>query len=254
MTHAAVNISNVCFAYDGHNPVLRDVSLRVETDETVAVVGPNGGGKTTLLKLMLGLLRPDEGTVRVLGRRPGQVRADVGYVPQYVQFDPHFPVTAWDVVLMGRLGCSRRFGRYRPADRQAARDALERVGLAEHIRRPFADLSGGQRQRTLIARALATGPKLLLLDEPTANLDVGMEQAFEQLLAELETQMAIMIVSHDIGFVSQHISKVICVNRDVAVHPTRELTGDVLKDMYGQDISLVHHHAHLTNEREGDRD
>lgn len=244
----AVDISGVRFAYDGHNDVLRDVDLRVEADETVAVVGPNGGGKTTLLKLLLGLLRPDAGTVRVFAQRPGQARGQVGYVPQYVQFDPHFPVTAWDVVLMGRLGCSRGLGRYTQADRQAARDALQRVDLADLADRAFADMSGGQRQRTLIARALATDPKLLLLDEPTANLDAGMEQAFQELLAQLESRMAVMIVSHDIGFVSRHISKVVCVNRSVVVHPTRELTGERLQEMYGQELSVVHHHVHLHDE------
>jgi zinc transport system ATP-binding protein len=241
----AVDIKAVSFAYDGRSDVLRDVELAVDAGETVAVIGPNGGGKTTLLKLLLGLLRPDKGTVRVLGRRPEQVRPEIGYVPQHMQFDPNFPVTAWDVVLMGRLACAGGIGRYGRDDRQAARDALEQVGLGDLAGRAFADMSGGQRQRVLIARALATRPRLLLLDEPTANLDVGVEKEFQDLLSSLEGQMAVMIVSHDVGFVARQISKVICVNRTVAVHPTQSLSGEVLQDMYGQEISLVHHHVDL---------
>ncbi|NBB95441.1 MAG: ATP-binding cassette domain-containing protein [Planctomycetes bacterium] len=256
MDHA-VDISGLSFSYDGLSNVLHDVDLQVTSDETVAVVGPNGGGKTTLLKLLLGLLTPDRGSVRVLGRRPAQVRPQIGYVPQYVQFDPHFPVTAWDVVIMGRLGRTRGIGWYSRADRRATRDALDRVGLDSAGSRPFAALSGGQRQRVLIARALVTQPTLLLLDEPTANLDVGVEKEFEDLLAGIETQMAVMIVSHDIGFVASRISKVVCVNREVAVHPTQQLSPQILEAMYGQEVSLVHHHVHLDDEasaREGAAD
>ena len=237
----AIETSGLWFAYDGQNHVLCDVNLEIGHGETIGMVGPNGGGKTTLLKLLLGLLSPSRGVVRVLGRSPKEARARVGYVPQHVQFDPKFPVTAWDVVLMGRLGCTSAVGPFGPADRQAADAALEQVALGPLKHRAFSELSGGQRQRVLIARALVTQPQLLLLDEPTASLDVGMEQDFQDLLGRLVGRMTVVIVSHDVGFVSSRIGKVVCVHGGVAVHATTELSGEMLREIYGRDVSLVRH-------------
>jgi len=237
---AAVEISGVWFSY-GDQPVLREVNLHIGAGERVCVVGPNGGGKTTLLKLMLGLLRPDRGRVRVLGQSPAAGRRRIGYAPQHAVFDPSFPVSVMDVVLMGRLGRAAAMGPFRKADRQAAARALGEVGLGDLAGRGFAALSGGQRQRVLIARALAGEPELLLLDEPTANLDLGVEAEFNQLLQRLSDRLTLMIVSHDVGFVSQLTSKVVCVYGTVAVHPTDELTGEMMKDLYGHDVRLVRH-------------
>ena len=236
----AIEISDLSFAYDDQ-PVLRNVSLQVAAGEQVSMVGPNGGGKTTLIKLILGLLAPDRGRVRIFGRAPTVGRRDVGYAPQHAAFDPQFPVSVTDVVLMGRLGQARTWGPYRRNDRRAADDALAEVGLSDLRKRPFSTLSGGQRQRVLIARALASTPKLLLLDEPTANLDIGVEAEFHQLLARLGHRMTLVIVSHDMGFVTQLVTKVICVHGDVAVHPTDELTGELMRDLYGHDVRLVRH-------------
>ena len=237
---AAVEISDVWFSY-GDQPVLREVNLRIGAGERVCMVGPNGGGKTTLLKLMLGLLRPDRGRVRIGGRSPAAGRRQIGYAPQHAAFDPSFPVSVMDVVLMGRLGRAAAVGPYRKADRQAAARALGEVGLGELARRGFAALSGGQRQRVLIARALAGEPELLLLDEPTANLDLGVEAEFNQLLQCLSDRLTLVIVSHDVGFVSQLAGKVVCVYGTVAVHPTAELTGEMMQDLYGHDVRLVRH-------------
>ena len=236
----AVEMHDVWFSYNGQ-VVLRSVNLEVAVGELVCMIGPNGGGKTTLLKLMLALLEPVRGQVRIFGRRCEQARPLIGYVPQHMQFDIRFPVSAMDVVLMGRLGAGRTRGRYGKADRQAARQALQDVGLAELGRRPFADLSGGQQQRVLIARALAAEPRLLLLDEPTASLDVTIERAFFETLLRLGDHLTIVMVSHDVGFVCDLVDKVVCVRQTVAVHPTAELTGEVMRDLYGQDIRLVRH-------------
>ena len=167
----------------------------------MCIVGPNGGGKTTLVKLILGLLRPQRGEVRVFGQPPHRARLRVGYMPQHVQHDPQFPVTVMDIVLMGRLG-QGVLGWPGRADRRAAIDALAQVGMEEFRRRPFADLSGGQRQRVLIARALCCKPDLLLLDEPTSNVDSLVEARLLDLLRDLNRQMTIVMVSHDLGFVS----------------------------------------------------
>jgi len=236
----AVDIRDLWFSYDSI-PVLQGVNLSILTGQKVCMVGPNGGGKTTLVKLILGLLKPTRGRVRVFGGSPVTERKRIGYVPQHVAFDPKFPVSVIDVVLMGRLGQTGVLGPYRRGDRQAASGALEAVGLGDLAKRAFSDLSGGQRQRVLIARAIASGPELLLLDEPTANLDIGVEADFHELLEQLSEKLTLVMVSHDVGFVSQLVDKVVCVHGAVAVHPTAELTGELMRDLYGHDVMLVRH-------------
>ena len=245
MDQPAIDIAGLSFSYNGR-PVLRDVDLTIASGDLVCMVGPNGGGKTTLLKLMLGLLRPDVGRIRVFGRSPHEARPLVGYVPQHMTFDAHFPVNVTDVVLMGRLG------RAGGGDSDAVAEALREVGIHDLRKRPFSELSGGQRQRVMIARALASEPEMLLLDEPTASLDVGVEREFHALLGALNERMTIVLVSHDVGFVTGHVGKVVCVQGAVAVHPTAELTGEVMRDLYGHDIRLVRHdHDCLTQCEEG---
>ena len=235
-----VEVEDLWFAYNGQ-PVLRDVSMEIPRGELVSVVGPNGGGKTTLLKLMLGLLRPDRGTIRVLGLPPHRARPRVGYTPQHARFDPSFPASVLDVVLMGRLGRTSRVGPFRRADRRAAAEAMDEVGLARLARRPFEALSGGQRQLALIARALAGQPRLLLLDEPTSNLDVRVQSEFYDLLVALSRRMTVLLVSHDVGFVTRAVSKVACIRQTIAVHPTAEVTGEMMRSLYGHDVQAVRH-------------
>jgi zinc transport system ATP-binding protein len=162
-------------------------------------------------------------------------------MPQYAQLDPQFPVCVLDVVLMGRLGMGRIIGPYRAADRRVAQRVLAEVGLADMGRRPFSALSGGQRQRVLIARALACEPDLLLLDEPTANLDIGIQDDFYELLRHLSERLTVVLVSHDVGFVSRLVRTVVCVNRSVSVHCASELGGDAIVALYGRDVQMVRH-------------
>jgi zinc transport system ATP-binding protein len=162
-------------------------------------------------------------------------------MPQHTLIDPRFPINVLDVVLMGRLNSTRPFGPYARRDREAARSAVVRAGLSGFERRPIAALSGGERQRVLVARALAAEPELLLLDEPAAGLDQKVEHDFFQLLAELNRRMTIILVSHDLGFVSRYVRTVICVNRTVQVHPTSAVNGRVIADMYGGEVRFVHH-------------
>lgn len=250
----AVHIEQVDFAYDAE-PVLQDVTLRIARRDFVCMIGPNGGGKTTLVKLILGLIEPTRGTLQVLGKPPRAARRQMGYVPQYAQYDPHFPVTVLDVVLMGRLGSGGWFGTYGRADRRVATGALEQVGLADLRERPFSALSGGQRQRVLIARALACEPELLLLDEATANLDQRVEEEFYVLLKRLNERLTIVLVSHDLSVVARVVKTAVCVNRTVMVHATSNLTGDAIAALYGHGLRMVqhdhghghggqHHHAH----------
>ena len=245
----AIVMENVSFSYGGP-PVVEDVNLRIEPRQFVSVVGPNGGGKTTLLRLILGLLKPDSGSVRVLGTSPVEARGRVGYVPQSAELDSHFPISVRDVVLMGRLGVHRRLGPYDRADRSIADAALDEMKLADLRRRSFASLSGGQRQRALIARALACRPDILLLDEPTASLDIAVEGELYALLTALSDRLTIVLVSHDLGFVSRFVESVICVKRRVVVHPTSELTGEIIREVYGADVRMVRH-DHDHHERGG---
>ncbi len=236
----AVVFEDVSFTYDGP-PVLTDVTLEIAQRDFVCLIGPNGGGKTTLVKLMLGLIQPNTGKVRILGATPEKARARIGYMPQHAHLDPRFPVSALDVVLMGRLGHARSVGPYRRADRRVALKSLGEVGLADVASRPFSALSGGQRQRVLIARALACEPDLLLLDEPTANLDPAIQDNLYELLCELNRRLTILTVSHDIGFVSLYFKTVVCVQHKVHVHATAALTQERVALMYGREVRLLHH-------------
>lgn len=247
MTHPAVLLESVTFAYDRF-PILSEVDLAIQPGEFVSIIGPNGGGKTTLLKLILGLLKPDRGRVTVFGGDPVKTRTRIGYVPQHARFDPKFPIGVLDVVLMGRLGKGGLFARTTPADRAIARRSLEDVFADRLEHESFANLSGGQRQRVLIARALASEPDLLLLDEPTAGLDMHVEGHFNRMLDEFGKRMAVVTVSHDLGFVSERTQNVICVNRSVRVHHAHDLTPAMLDEMYGGHVRAIdHHHDHLTD-------
>lgn len=239
-----IELEDVTFAYE-KMIILEEVNVTVDAGEIVSIIGPNGGGKTTLLRLILGLLQPDVGSVRVFGNSPEKSRLRVGYMPQHVQHDRDFPVSVIDVVLMGRLGHTRRpFWRYAKEDRLAAQAALQQVGLLEEASTSFSKLSGGQRQRTLIARAICSDPELLLLDEPTSHVDSRSESELADLLRKLSQKMTIVMVSHDLGFVSELVRRVICVNRHVVTHPTDRVTGHAIQEIYGHDLNVVQHHKH----------
>jgi zinc transport system ATP-binding protein len=238
-TTNAIIVENVCFSYDTAQ-VLDGVSFTVEDGAFITMVGPNGGGKTTLLKLILGLIKPSAGSIRVFGKQPEKVSDKIGYMPQYQLFDPWFPVTVSDIVLMGRLG-KHPLGPYFKSDRKKASDVLDIFGMADYETRPFSELSGGQRQRVLLARALVSEPDLLLLDEPTANVDIEVETRLINILEELNRKMTVVMVTHDLGLVTEAVEECVCVNRKAFVHPTAELTTDVLQECYGQTIRIVRH-------------
>lgn len=240
-----ISISGLDFRFDNGPRVLEDVNLEVSEGDFASVIGPNGGGKTTLVKLIVGLLAPTTGEILVFGRSPVKARPRIGYMPQHAMMDPRFPVRACDVVMMGRLRPRPSFGRYSQADRAAADETLAKVGLEDQGTRPFSDLSGGQRQRVLLARALVTDPDLLLLDEPAANLDQKVERDFFDLLEELNRRLTIVLVSHDLGFVAGFVRTVICVHRRVDVHPTSELDGRRVSEIYGGDVRMVLHDHRL---------
>jgi zinc transport system ATP-binding protein len=222
--------------------VLESVHLDINEGEFVGVVGPNAGGKSTLLKLMLGLLPPTRGKVSVAGRPPQQATRMMGYVPQFPAFGRDFPITVEQTVLLGRLGVTRWWGGWSRADRESIRNVMERTEIAPLARRQLGTLSGGQLQRVLLARALACEPALLLLDEPTANIDMRSESDIFDLLKELNRKMTIVVVSHDVGFISQYVTRVACLNRTlICCHPTYELDGRTIKQLYGDAVQMVGH-------------
>jgi zinc transport system ATP-binding protein len=237
-----VELDHVTFGYPPrHQPVLEDVCLRIEPDDFLGVIGPNGGGKTTLLKIMLGLLKPQRGSVTVLGRNPVEVRSHIGYVPQHAQIDPSVPADVLDIVLMGRLSRSPWGAWFSRAHIDAAMEALRQTGTADLAKRPIGTLSGGQRQRVLIARALASDARVLLLDEPTAGVDADMERGLTDLLHQMNQRLPIVLVSHDISFVSTHLKRVACLNRTMTCHMANEITQDVIGHMYHDHVRAVEH-------------
>lgn len=248
MTSAPViQCNDLGFAYTSR-PLLNGVNISIPEGDFVCVVGPNGSGKTTLLRLALGLIKPSRGSIKIFGQSPQRSRGRIGYVPQHPELDPLFPVSALDVAVMGRLGKSKPFGFWGGQDKKVAIQALEEVGLAHRRNDHFASLSGGQKQRVLIARALAGEPDLLLLDEPTAGLDAHVEEDFYKLLQELNKLRTIVLVSHDLGFVSGFVKSVVCVGHDVVVHPTSAITGEVIADLYGSEMRLVRHDHRCSDE------
>lgn len=243
---AAIAIRDLSFAYDDIQ-ILCNVNLDIWQGDSLCIVGPNGGGKTTLIKLILGLLTPDRGSISIFGESPEEARLRVGYVPQYAKYDPQFPISVLDVVLMGRLAGTLR-NRYSARDREVAMHALDQAGLADLASRPFPAISGGQRQRTLIARALASGGDILILDEPTANIDHESEIKFLDLLRGLNERMTILMVTHEVGFASSFFKRIACVNRQVVIHPTSELTGQLIQEMYGGDLKMIRHDHRCSEE------
>ena len=237
---SVILIRDINFSYDGIR-ILENVNLRIRPGEFLAMVGPNGGGKTTLLKIILGLLKPKKGEVRIFGQLPEKSRDRIGYMPQHTLYDPQFPVTVMDVVLMGRLG--RRIGSspYSKSDKRAVMEALDEVGMSSFCKQRFSSLSGGQRQRVLLSRALVSKPEILLLDEPTANVDLEIEQKLYEILGDLNKRMTIVMVTHDLGFVSHLVHRVICVKKSVVVHPLSEVNGKLIKEIYGHEIRMVRH-------------
>jgi zinc transport system ATP-binding protein len=234
----AVEFQGVGFRYNGPL-VVEDVDLPVPEGDFLGIIGPNGSGKTTLLRLMLGLAEPTLGRVRIFGRPPRQARRLMGYVPQKPVHDAAFPVDVEDVVLMGRLGQSRLMGGYRRADRAAADKAIRAVQLGHLRRKSFGRLSGGEQRRALIARALATEPRLLLLDEPTVGVDHRVEHDIFSLLDELNQTVTIVLVSHDVGCVTEHVKHVACMHQQVHLLEPWELTAEVIEDTFRGPLAMV---------------
>jgi len=226
----AIQIHNLNFQYD-ENPLLQDVSIEIVKGECLAVFGPNGGGKTTLLKLLMGFLKPNSGTILLDGMEPQKSRRRMGYVPQISQLDRQFPITALEVVKMGALSSSL-FHSYKPGSEDEALAMLDKVGLKHMAQTPFGSLSGGQSQRILIARALMGRPDYLFLDEATASVDPSAEEHFHQLIQELKGTITIVMVTHDLPEEMSYIDRFFCVYRTITPYSPAQVCDHFAKGLY----------------------
>lgn len=247
-----IDVKNLSFSYDGML-VLDDVSFTVKKGDYVGVIGPNGGGKTTLLKILLGLLQPQSGSVHLFGRSivSGSVlkssNQQMGYVPQRVSStQSFFPATVEEVVRTGRTSIRGPFGRFSSEDQNSVEEAMEVVKISDLRHRLMHELSGGERQRVFMARALARRPKLLILDEPTVGVDLKAQEEFYHFLKKLnqEEGMAILLVSHDIDVVSKQVGCVLCLNCRMICHTDTKdfIEKDFLKELYGDHSKFIVHH------------
>lgn len=227
-----VEAENLSFAY-GKTTVLEDITLGIEAGEFVAVIGPNGGGKSTFLKLILGLLEPASGSLRVMGTDPATAAPRIGYVPQDIAANRGFPVSVLEVVQMGLLGKKNILFRHTKTEADKAMEALNKVGMEDFASRRIDDLSGGQLQRVFIARALVSEPDILILDEPTSNIDSRGEQAIYDLLKKLNDEITIIVVSHDISFLLDYAQKIVFLNRTLTLHDAPAITREHVIESLG---------------------
>jgi len=252
-SHPAIEILNASFSY-GDELVLTDVSLTVNEGDFVGIIGPNGGGKTTLLRLALGVIKPSSGTVRLLGGPPEKTRIRAGYIPQETSSNKWFPISVLDVALMGLLSRRPMFRRYSGTDKQKASRILDELKLSHLKNRSIGDLSGGQRQKVLLARALVSEPSILFLDEPTASIDtLGQDEIYEYLLRINKAGTTVVLVTHNVGAVSTYIRSVACVNRELFYHPDGVLDEKSIAATFGCPVDIIAHgHPHRVYHAHGE--
>ncbi|PRR81032.1 metal ABC transporter ATP-binding protein [Clostridium vincentii] len=251
----AVEIQNLSVNYEELS-ALKDINITIKDKEFVAILGPNGGGKSTLLKAILGLIKPSSGQIKVYGKNPQDKRNSIGYVPQFTKFEKSFPIDVIDVVLMGRLKFGMNFfHKYSKEDIEFAENIMNMLDIYELKNRQIGQLSGGQMQKVLIARALCTEPKLLLLDEPTASVDVESKTSIYSLLKDLNKNITILVVTHDTGFVFSYVDKIACLNQKLFYHGEPELDKNIMDKVYGCPVDVIAHgeipHRVFRNHQEG---
>ncbi|HPN37607.1 MAG TPA: metal ABC transporter ATP-binding protein [Melioribacteraceae bacterium] len=231
---SAISVKNIDVTLSGFK-ILNNINIEISQNEFLGIIGPNGGGKTTLLKVILGLLKPDCGEVFIMGKPIKDSLNLLGYVPQYNSFEKDFPISVFDVVKIGTIGKSFK------NKNEVVNKVLKQVEMYEYKNRLINELSGGQKQRVLIARALVSSPKILLLDEPTASVDTKNGRTFYELLKELNKNITIVLVSHDIGVLSQYVTKIACLNKNLVYHDSKEISHEMLEETYHCPVDLIAH-------------
>lgn len=238
----AIKVENLSFFYPEKTCALENVSFTIETNAFVGIIGPNGGGKTTLLRLLLGFLTPQKGTIEIFHDRHISNNKNVSYVPQFATFNSAFPITVKQMLLMGTL---KNFKiRYEKKDLFLLQETMQKLDILPLQNKIISELSGGELQRVLLARALICQPKILLLDEPTASADIHNEKNIFDLLKNLNDEgMTILVVSHDIGFISDYIESIICVNKHVYKHETKKLNKSDIYELYQMPVEQIIHRS-----------
>lgn len=230
----AISVNNVSVTINGIE-ILKNINIDIEEKEFIGIIGPNGGGKTTLLKVILGLIKPDKGEVLIKGMPIDNFRNILGYVPQFNSFEKDYPISVYDVVKLGTLKANIK------NINNKINETLNLVEMYDFKDRLINELSGGQKQRVLIARALVSSPKILLLDEPTASVDTKSGKNFYELLTELNKEITIVLVSHDIGVLSQYVKKIACLNKTLVYHNSKEISTEMLEETYHCPVDLIAH-------------
>lgn len=233
-----VDIKNLSFSYE-KDIILEDVTLHVKQKEFLAIIGPNGGGKSTLLKLLLGIETTKHGSIEVFGEKPSKNLTKLGYVPQNTNVNTDFPIKVIEVVMMGHVGHKRPLIGYKKEEIACALASLKQVSMEKYADKKIGSLSGGQRQRVMIARALCSHPKMLLLDEPTSNIDIAGQKEVYELLKELNKSITIIVVSHDISVILEYASSVLHVNKKAAFHDVSKKRKFHTKDEHFCEVELL---------------
>ncbi|MBF8263028.1 MAG: zinc transporter ATP-binding protein [Parachlamydiales bacterium] len=231
MKTAAIELKEVSILSQGM-PILQDVTLSIDEGEFVGIFGPNGGGKTTLLKLLMGFLKPDHGSIRLFDQTPEKIRHRIGYVPQIHHIDPDFPITVRELIAMGLLSRRPYFGRLSKTVLEECENWMEQLGLLNHKDKAYGELSGGLAQRALLARALISDPDLILLDEPTAHIDASSMAIFLRTLEKFKNRKTILLVSHDLKTIMQHSARLLCVQNKVATLQPHEICDHFNNGLY----------------------
>lgn len=227
-----VEICNISVGYENKPDVLNDVSLTVYDDDFLGIIGPNGGGKTTLLKTVLGLVKPTAGTVSFFDNGQKTPSLNIGYLPQINHIDKKFPISVSNVILSGLTPHGTLLKRYTKQHRERVHTVAEQLGIEDLLPRAIGELSGGQLQRVLLGRAIVDNPKLIILDEPSSYVDKLFEKNFYNLLGEINKEIAIVLVSHDVGIIISLVKNIACVNRQVYYHPGTDVSQEWLLNSY----------------------
>ena len=244
------NVKNLSFSVRDQ-AILSNISFEIFNGDYIAIIGPNGGGKTTLIRILLGLNKPTEGSVQIYGKKLSSFREwhKIGYVPQRASLiDENFPATVLDVVKMGRTIKRRLFSKMNKDDMNIVDDAIKKMDIENLKEKMVGTLSGGQRQRVMIARALASQPEILILDEPNTGVDMASQKRFYELLGKLnrEENLTILFITHDIGVIADDIKRVFTINQKAIIcnNPKETLSCDEMSELYGIDAHLIHNHKH----------
>ncbi len=228
---------NIFFSFDKLS-VIKNGNFKIFSNEFIGIIGPNGGGKTTALKLMLGFLKPQKGKISVLNCPPKETRSFIGYVPQTKAYDKQFPISVLELILTGALSRLSFFGRYPKAVYQKAKNLLSLFDLKKYKDFPFSSLSGGQAQKALLARALIGDPKILLLDEPTANIDVQTEKQIFTLLKKFKKTKTILIVTHNFDAIIQNVDRVLCFRSEISSMKPEDVCSHFSLGMYHKKVEM----------------